>query len=310
MEGTMPGTVYAGVFPIAPTTFDDSGELDLASQRRAIDFMIDAGVNGICILANYSEQFVLTDDERDQLTTLILDHVAGRVPIIVTTSHFSSRIAAERSRRAQQAGAQMVMLMPPYHGATIRADDAGIASYFQAVADATDIPIMVQDAPVSGVALSVDLLARLARAIPQLAYFKIEMPGAANKLRALIEAAGDAIDGPFDGEESITLLPDLDAGATGTMPSALIPDALRTVLDRYRAGQRDAAIAVYERWLPLINYENRQCGLRATKALMKEGGIIASEAVRHPQAALHPGTRAGLVELARRLDPLILRWGR
>src|SRR6266542_2462080 len=150
----MPGTIYAGVFPIAPTTFDDAGDLDLESQKRAIDFMIDAGVNGICILANYSEQFAISDDERERLMALILDHVAGRVPIIVTTTHFSSKIAAERSRRAEQAGAAMVMLMPPYHGATIRADEAGVAGYFRAVAEAIDIPIMVQDAPVSGVALS------------------------------------------------------------------------------------------------------------------------------------------------------------
>src|SRR3954470_18197271 len=175
-------TTYAGVFPIAPTTFTDDGDLDIKSQKRSIDYMIDAGVNGICILANYSEQFAITDDEREQLTTVILDHVAGRVPIIVTTTHFSTRIAAERSRRAQDAGASMVMLMPPYHGATIRADDAGVTAYFRAVAEAIDIPIMVQDAPVSGISLSADLLARLAREIPQLAYFKIEMPGAAGKL--------------------------------------------------------------------------------------------------------------------------------
>jgi dihydrodipicolinate synthase/N-acetylneuraminate lyase len=303
-------TTYTGVFPIAPTTFAENGDIDLESQKRSIDFMIDAGVNGICILANYSEQFALTDDEREQLTTAILDHVAGRVPIIVTTTHFGTRIAAERSKRAQAAGAAMVMLMPPYHGATLRADDAGVADYFRAVADAIDIPIMIQDAPVSGVSLSVDLLAKLAREIPQVSYIKAEMPGAANKLRALIAAAGDALAGPFDGEESITLIPDLDAGATGTMPSAMVPDALRVVCDRYRVGQRDAAIAVYERWLPLINYENKQCGLRATKALMAEGGIIASETVRHPTVPLHPGTRAGLVELAKRLDALILRWAK
>jgi dihydrodipicolinate synthase/N-acetylneuraminate lyase len=306
----MPETVYAGVFPIAPTTFAANGDLDIESQKRAIDFMIDAGVNGICILANYSEQFAITDDERETLTTVILDHVAGRVPIIVTTTHFSTRIAAERSRRAQAAGAQMVMLMPPYHGATIKADDAGVTGYFRAVADAIDIPIMIQDAPVSGVNLSVDLLAKLAREIPQVSYIKAEMPGAASKLRALIAAAGDALAGPFDGEESITLIPDLDAGATGTMPSAMIPDALRLVCDRYRMGQRDAAVAVYERWLPMINYENRQCGLRATKALMAEGKIIASDYVRHPQAPLHPATRAGLVELGKRLDPMILRWAK
>ncbi len=224
-------TVYRGVFPIAPTTFRDDGELDLDSQQRAIDFMIDAGVNGICILANYSEQFSLTDEERDRLTPFIIDHVAGRVPVIVTTSHFSSQVAAERSRRAQQAGASMVMLMPPYHGATIRVDEAGIFEFFARVADAIDIPIMLQDAPVSGTPLSAAFLARLATEIDRLQYFKIEVPFAAAKLHELIRLAGPHVPGPFDGEESITLIPDLEAGATGTMPSASIPDILRRVVD-------------------------------------------------------------------------------
>jgi 2-keto-3-deoxy-L-arabinonate dehydratase len=302
--------VYAGVFPIAPTAFDDQGAIDLASQRRVIDFMVDAGVNGICILANYSEQFSLTDDERDRLMRLCIEQVAGRVPVIVTTSHFSSRVAAARSHDAQAAGAAMVMLMPPYHGTSLRADEAGVAGYFQAVAEAVEIPIMIQDAPLSGVTLSAAFLAQLAAAIPQVQYAKIEMPGAAAKLREVIRLAGDALPGPFDGEESITLIPDLDAGATGTMPSSLIPDILRQVMDQYRAGGREGAIALYERWLPLINYENKQCGLRATKVLMHEGGVIASEAVRHPITPLPPAIRTGLVELARRLDPLILRWDR
>jgi 2-keto-3-deoxy-L-arabinonate dehydratase len=302
--------IYRGVFPIAPTTFDDRGELDLESQRRAIDFMIDSGVDGICILANFSEQFALTDDEREQLTTMILDHVAGRVPIIVTTSHYSTRIAAERSRRAQDGGAKMVMLMPPYHGATFRADEAGVLEFFRGVGDAIDIPIMIQDAPVAGTPLSAPFLARLAREVDPIRYFKIEVAGAASKLRALIELSGDTIDGPFDGEESITLIPDLDAGATGTMPSAIVADQLGRICRLYREGQRDAAVELWERHLPLINYENRQCGLRATKALMKEGGIIKSEATRHPTPPLSAPIRAGLIELARRLDLSILRWGR
>lgn len=303
-------TIYSGVFPIAPTTFDDRGDLDLESQKRAIDFMIDARVDGICILANFSEQFALTDDERERLTGTILDHTAGRVPIIVTTTHFSSRIAAERSRRAQSAGAAMVMLMPPYHGATIRADEAGTLDFYRRVADAIEIPIVVQDAPVSGVALSAAFLARMASEIELLRYFKIEVPFAAAKLRTMIGLAGDAIDGPFDGEESITLIPDLDAGATGTMPSGMIADVLGRIVRLHLGGQRDEAVALWERHLPLINYENRQCGLRACKAVMKEGGIIASEQCRHPTAPLAAETRAGLIELARRLDVLALRWGR
>jgi 2-keto-3-deoxy-L-arabinonate dehydratase len=300
----------SGVIPIAPTPFDEREEVDYDGQKRVLDFMIDAGVDGICILANYSEQFALLDDERERLMTLALEHVAGRVPVVVTTSHYSQKIAAERSVRAQQAGAAMVMLMPPYHGATIRPDEPQIFDYFRSIADRIDIPIMIQDAPVSGVALSAAFLARLACEITQVQYAKVEVPGAAGKLRELIAIAGDALPGPFDGEEAITLLPDLDAGATGTMPSALQPDLLRAIVNEHRAGNRTKAMALYEKSLPLILYENRQCGLRATKVLMQEGGIIGCERTRAPMPPLHPATRAGLIELARTLDPLILRWSR
>jgi 4-hydroxy-tetrahydrodipicolinate synthase len=303
-------TSYTGVFPIAPTPFTASFEVDLDGQRRVLDCMIDQGVDGICILANYSEQFLLTDAERDALLDTCLTHVAGRRPVIVTCSHFSTRIAVERARRAEAAGAKMLMLMPPYHGATLRADEQGVLEQFARIAEAVSIPLMVQDAPLSGVTLSVPFLARLAREVPQACYFKIEVPGAAAKLRALIAAGGDAIAGPFDGEESITLMADLEAGATGTMPSALLPDLIRPVVLDFLAGRRKEAAAGYARILPLVNYENRQCGLRATKTVMKEGGVIRSDAVRHPLEAMHPATRAGLLALAAELQPLALRWGK
>ena len=300
---------YRGVFPVAPTTFTASGELDLPSQKRCIDFMIDAGSNGICILANFSEQFVLSDEEREVLTRTILEHVAGRVPVIVTTTHFSTRVCAERSRRAQAMGAAMLMVMPPYHGATFRVPESQIHEFYAGLSDAVDIPIMIQDAPASGTVLSAPFLARMAREIEHVAYFKIETAGAASKLRELIRLGGDAIEGPWDGEEAITLLPDLDAGATGAMTGGGYPDGIRLIVDAYARGDRETAVAEYQRWLPLINHENRQCGLLAAKALMKEGGVIDCEAPRHPLPALHPDTRAGLIETARRLDPLVLRWG-
>jgi 2-keto-3-deoxy-L-arabinonate dehydratase len=302
--------VYKGVFPVVPTVFDERGELDLEGQRRALDFMIDAGSHGVCILANFSEQFVLSDEERERVMHACLEHVAGRVPVIVTTSHFSSAICAERSRRAEAAGAAMVMVMPPYHGATIRVPELGVFDFFRQVSDAITIPIMIQDAPVSGTALPAAFLARMAREIERVAYFKIEVPQAAAKLRHLVELGGAAVEGPWDGEEAITLMADLDAGATGAMTGGAYPDGIRQVMDPYAAGQRDQAMAAYARWLPLINYENRQCGLLAAKVLMREGGVIRSEAVRHPLLPLHPATRAGLLEIARRLDPMVLRWGK
>jgi dihydrodipicolinate synthase/N-acetylneuraminate lyase len=301
---------YQGVFPVVPTTFTDAGELDLESQKRCVDFMIDAGSTGLCILANFSEQFVLSDEERETLTATILKHVAGRAPVIVTTTHFGTKVCAERSRRAQDLGAAMVMVMPPYHGATIRVTEEKIYEFFATLSAAIDIPIMIQDAPVSGTTLSAAFLARMAKEIRNVAYFKIETPGAASKLRELIRLGGDAIEGPWDGEEAITLLPDLEAGATGAMTGGGYPDGIRRIMDAWTAGKREEAVAEYTRWLPLINYENRQGGILTAKALMKEGGIIASEAPRHPFPAMHPAVRAGLLETARRLDPLVLRWAR
>ncbi|KVA75853.1 dihydrodipicolinate synthase family protein [Burkholderia ubonensis] len=301
---------YRGIFPVVPTTFTETGALDLASQKRAVDFMIDAGADGLCILANFSEQFALADDERDVLARTIVEHVAGRVPVIVTTSHYSSDVCVARSRHAQALGASMVMVMPPYHGATFRVPEPRIFEFFARVSDALDIPIMIQDAPASGTALPAPFLARMAREIEQVAYFKIETPGAANKLRELIRLGGDAVEGPWDGEEAITLLADLNAGATGAMTGGAYPDGLRPILVAHREGRIDDAYARYAQWLPLINHENRQAGLLAAKALMREGGVIACERARHPLPALHPDTRAELVAIARRLDPLVLRWAR
>ena len=111
---------YRGVWPVVPTIFTESGELDPEGQKRALDCMVDQGSDGLCILANYSEQFLLSDAERESLARLCLEHVAGRIPVIVAASHFSTRIVVERCRRAAALGASMVMLMPPYHGAALK----------------------------------------------------------------------------------------------------------------------------------------------------------------------------------------------
>ena len=94
------------------------------------------------------------------------------------------------------------------------------------------------------------------------------------------------------------------------MTSAMIPDQIRPVLTQWAAGDRAGATAAYARVLPAVNHENRQCGFRAAKAVMKEGGVIGCEAPRHPWPPMHPEVRKGLIATAKRLDPLVLRWGR
>ena len=297
-----------GVVPVVPTIFHDDETVDLAGTVRVVDYLMDAGVDGLCLLANYSEQFSLTDAERGAIARTLLERVGGRLPVIVTTSHYSSRVTAARSRAAQDMGAAMVMIMPPFFGAALTVDGAGVIEHFKQVADAIDIPIMVQDAPMSPTPLPVSLLTSLVKQVPQVQYAKIEVPQAADKLHSLVSTLGDRLPGPFDGEESVTLIPDLDAGARGTMPSSMVPAELGQIVRRYASGDRAGAVSAWEDLLPLIHFENRQCGLRAQKILLAEGGILPSDHTRAPIRPVPPRTRRGLIELATRRDLLILRW--
>ena len=304
----MANNMFKGCWPVAPTPFMPNGEIDKEGMKRVIDCMIDQNVDGICILANYSEQFLLSDDEREILTKLCIDHVDGRVPVITTVSHFSTDIALSRAKLVKSLGGEMLMMMAPYHGALMKGTPQQTFEQFAKVGEA-GVTIMVQDAPLSGVELPVPLLVKMAKEIEMVKCFKIECAQAAAKLRVLVKEGGDVIEGPFDGEEGITLFADLEAGATGNMSSAMIPDLIRPIVLDFLDRKIDMAENKYNEILPLINYENRQCGFRAAKAIMKEGGVIKSDFCRHPIPPLEANTREGLIKLASKYNPIALNWG-
>jgi 4-hydroxy-tetrahydrodipicolinate synthase len=300
---------FKGCWPVAPTPFSPNGEIDKDGMKRIIDCMIDQNVDGICILANYSEQFLLSDDEREILTKLCIEHVSGRVSVITTISHFSTDIAFSRAKLVKELGGEMVMMMAPYHGALMKGTPDQTFEQFSKVGEA-GVTIMVQDAPLSGVDLSVPLLIKMAKEIEMVKCFKIECAQAATKLRVLIKEGKQYIEGPFDGEEGITLFADLEAGATGNMSSAMYPDLIRPVVLDFLDGKIEDAEKQYDNILPLINYENRQCGFRGTKVIMKEGGVIKSDFCRHPIPSLEEKTKKGLIRLADKYKPIALRWGK
>lgn len=305
--GTSP---YHGVYPIEPTIFGEDGSVDLDGQRRCTDFLIDAGVDGIGLLANYSEQFALSDDERSVITKVVLEHVRGRVPVAVTTSHFSTAVCIRRCREAAALGASMVMVTPPYHGVGIRCSEQQLLQYMDQISRAVDVPVILQDAPVSGVELSVDVLANIAVQAAHVRYFKLETQDALAKIAALTgnEQLHGAMDGAWGGDCAVNLVYELDAGATGTMPGAGFADAVVRMLRAYRSGDRSACVELYRAWLPLLHMERRITGLQTSKVLMKAGGIIQCDRTRPPLGDLAPDARSMLLSAARSLDPLVLRW--
>src|SRR5918993_488437 len=137
-------TAFTGIFPIVNTTFRDDGSLDLESQRRLVRFLVDAGAHGLGLFGNASEGYALADDERKVLTRVILDEVNGAIPVIISSGHTGTDAAIGLSVQAQDAGANALMIMPPYF---LKPDGEGVFQYFAAISRAVTIPIMVQDAP-------------------------------------------------------------------------------------------------------------------------------------------------------------------
>ena len=201
------------------------------------------------------------------------------------------------------------MMMPPYHGALLKGNPDQIFEQFNEISK-VKIPIMIQDAPLSGIELSVPLLTKMINEIEYLTCFKIESANAASKIRALIKNCSERLDAPFDGEESITLYADLEAGISGSMSSALLPEKIAPVIDQFWNNEKDKAEEVYNSILPLINFENRQCGFRATKTVMKEGGVIKSDFCRDPIKPLDLDTKNLLLNFAKRYDLLTYKWGK
>ncbi len=300
---------YYGIWPVAPTPFLENGSVDYDGMERVIECILDQKVDGVCILANFSEQFLLNDEERKKLTNLCLKKIDGRIKTIVTISHFSTKIVIDRAKEAKSLGADIVMMMPPYHGTLLKGNPDQTYNQFNEV-NKIGIKIMIQDAPLSGVELNVELLTKMINEIENLNCFKIESPQAASKIRQLIKNCGSNLDAPFDGEESITLLADLYAGITGSMSSALLPEKIRPVIVDFLSDKKKEAGDKYNHILPLINFENRQCGFQATKIIMKEGGVIKSSFCRHPIKLLDDHTKNLLISIAKKYDLVSMNWGK
>lgn len=299
-------TAFAGIYPILNTTFHEDGTLDLVSQRRLVRFLIESGAHGVGLFGNASEGYALAEEERRQLTKVILEETAGAVPVIVSSGHTGTDVAVALSVEAEQAGATALMIMPPHY---LKPDAEGVYHYFASISRAVRIPIMVQDAPLmTQVAMGPELLARMARELEHVRLVKVEAPPTANKISRLKTLAGDGLT-LFGGLNGNFLLEELARGAVGTMPGSDMPDAFVEIWNAYHRGDLAAARAAFARCLPLIRYELQPgMGVAVMKQNLFDAGIIASARTRHPTKSLDGTDIAEIRTLRADLDLLAFRW--
>jgi 4-hydroxy-tetrahydrodipicolinate synthase len=293
-----------GVFVIAVTPFTESGELDLASTDRMVDFYLKSRATGLTILGILGEATKLTAEESRTFVKRVLARVAGRVPVIVGASAAGFAPMRELSTSVMEMGASGVMVAP---APTLRTDDQ-IVAYFDMVNTTlgADCPWVLQDHPVStGVQMSTSVVLRVLKNSPACVMLKHEdSPGLA-KLSAL-RAASDKGDlkrvSILTGNGGGLFLPEeLTRGADGAMTGFAYPEMMVDVCHAHASGDIEKAHDIFDAYLPLARYEQQSnIGLAVRKYLMAQRGVIASAALRKPGPKLSEADIADIDRLVRR----------
>lgn len=298
-----------GVFIISVTPFRDDGALDLDGVGRLVDFYGERGIHGLTILGMMGEANKLTTSEAEAFALRVLAETRGRLPVIVGVSTPSLAAMRELTGRVMDQGAAGVMVAP---AAGLRTDDQ-VFDYMETVAETLgpEVPIVYQDYPQStGVALSVPTWKRMVDALPSLVMLKHEDCPALAKLTRIRrgEEAGEfrrvSI---LIGNGALYYPEELIRGADGAMTGFAYPEMLVEVHTLMSSGKVDAALDLFDAYLPLVRYEQQPgWGLPARKEVLRRRGAIASSRTRHPAPSLGA---EGLAELDRLVSRVHRRLG-
>ena len=291
----MPDKRWRGVFTIPCTPFDDQGALDVDSLRREVRFCVDAGASGVVAPVNASEFWTLSDEERKLVMRVVVEEVQGCIPVVLGVAGSADPHAVMFATHAQAIGADAVIAMPPYVRVVSQQDTF---EYYRALSAAITIPIFIQnhDAP-AGTRLSPEACARLVNDLPHVDYIKEETFPPGHAITAELRLCGPKLKGVMGGVAGRYVLDEHRRGACGTMPACEMTDVASAVWSLLDAGEERRARDLFNRLLPVLNYEAVVPGVY--KAILRRRGIIKSDYLR-----THHGIPPGV---ARRRSPPIDR---
>jgi len=284
---------FEGVYSVLPTPFRGGGDVDTDSLKKVVDLIVGAGVDGVTALGVTGEVSRLNERERHLVVETVVQQVAGRAKVIVGASADGVRTCIEYSREAKKLGAAAVMVSPPR---ALKLNSESVVNHYKALADAVDLPIVVQDyPPISGFAMEAGLLARIAKEVPAARTIKLEDPPTPFKTSRILAAAGDTKVAILGGLGGVFLIEELLAGAAGVMTGFAFPEVLVKVVTLYRAGKVDEAADVFYKFVPLMRFEFQEgIGMAIRKEVLRRRGALADGSTRAPGAVLDDVTRAAL----------------
>jgi 4-hydroxy-tetrahydrodipicolinate synthase len=274
-------TVLHGCIPILCTPFDERDAVDADGMRAQIDWVLAEGATGVATLALASEGYKLTDRERDEVAALVVEHVAGRVPVVVSADGAGVAVAVDRAKRAALIGADALMVLPPY---LVKPSAAGLLDYYLRIAETVDIPIMIQDAPqLTGVAMNPALWVKLANQSEHIRYVKAEGTPQGETISATL-AQSDGRLQVFCGWGGLGIIDALERGAVGSMPAANFTGVFARIHAAWNGGDRERASDLLRGTLPYSVWamQSLDHSVTTAKRELTRRGVFASERLRQP----------------------------
>ena len=291
---------FSGVFPILATPFNEDGSLDLESLDRLVRFVGDLGVAGVTVLGVLGESNRMLDREREALISCAVAAAAGRTRVIVGASHAGTQATIGFCRMAAELGADAVMVAP---SAEPVPNEGRVFEYFQKVAAAATLPLVVQDHPASTqVHMSLPLLLRLVDEIPAVACIKAEAPPTPVRIAALKQGMQQRRVPLLTGLGALYGYFDLMAGVDGFNTGFAFPEVLMAIDAAARAGNADECFRLYAKYLPLLVFE-QQPGVAVRKELLCMRGLLRTPHVRHPGGPLSDAAASQLRDVVERVLP-------
>jgi dihydrodipicolinate synthase/N-acetylneuraminate lyase len=282
---TMPATKkisasFHGMMPILPTAITASGGLDEASQRRVVQYCLQCGAVAIGHFGIASEYHKIAKSDRPRLTRIIIDEVAGQVPVFIGVTSPSTEISIEYARQAEEMGASLIMASLPDRQLP---DADGAFEFYQSLAKSTSLPIIIQDTPTTSSLLTSELILKMFREIEGIRYVKAEGKTFIQKTATLLAAdEGISVIGGAGGKHLLHLL---RLGVTSFMTGTEALDLHAAAVSSYLRGETDRAARIYyEQILPYLTFY-LDYSEELLKWMLCERGVIGCARALDPPAA-------------------------
>jgi 4-hydroxy-tetrahydrodipicolinate synthase len=303
----------AGVFAVFPTPMAPDGAVDFASLERMVDFYLEHGSHGLVAVSIIGEGHLMNEAERREVIARVVARTAGRVPVLCGALAESHQEAGAFGARAAEQGVRGLLVKPPRGGRAtfdpsipggtlaVRSDVRNVVAHYAGVGELSKLPLVVLDYPSAGQTLPVEMLAALCEAVPLVQGIKLEEEPTPPKLRAVRARLGERLK-IFGGLGASHALEELEASADGFFTGYPFPEHLVQIYERFKAGDFEKAIELFELTVPMIVHERRSTtNIAFRKEVLRRRGIIADAAVRSPTPPVDAAIRDQVDQLITRM---------